>query len=254
MDVDSGEHGHGGEVVEGGRQLEKVEEKEAAALRSRFADGGDAARHRGKWLLVKARNDAGLARLESDHVESLRSVLGGTGLPQCLMTAWFGRRCEASKEMQTDGGLAVVGSSVRVFKAKPDECFGDKSQYIAFGVGDRSRPCIKAKLQRDARKKAMANAATAPPPPLLVLPLLLHYRRRSHRRLWRRARPALPRDFQVRPKQEFAEWRIPCLAALALSHCPEARSPKRRRAFLFFPRPRLFHFFPTILVISSLYP
>ena len=89
MGVDSGGHDHGVEAVEVGGQLEAVEEREAAAPRTRFAGGGHEA-----------------------------------------------------------GG-----------------CFGDKSQYIAFGVGDRSRPCIKAKLQRDARKKAMANAATAPPPP-----------------------------------------------------------------------------------------
>ena len=56
-------------------------------------------------------------------------------------------------------------TGVRVYKAKPDGCFGDKPQYTASGIGDRSRPCIKAKLQRDARKKAMTNAATAPPPP-----------------------------------------------------------------------------------------
>ena len=89
MGVDSGGHDHGVEAVEVGGQLEAVEEREAAAPRTRFAGGGHEA-----------------------------------------------------------GG-----------------CFGDKSQCIAFGVGDRSRPCIKAKLQRDARKKAMANAATAPPPP-----------------------------------------------------------------------------------------
>ena len=105
----------------------------------------------------------------------------------------------------------TVPTGVRVYKAKPDGCFGDKPQYTASGIGDRSRPCIKAKLQRDARKKAMTNAATAPPPPPPpppptaappALPLLPHCRRRSHRRLGRGQHP--PRDPQVRPGPVFA--------------------------------------------------
>ena len=221
--------------------------------------------NRDLWPLVRTRNDGGKARQRprGGGIKHLADVLDDADF--AAVEALVKPLVSSRKNPVNLAGVLpniTVPTGVRVYKAKPGGCFGDKPQYTASGIGDRSRPCIKAKLQRDARKKAMANAATAPPPPPPTThnrppprpALLLHYRRRSHRRLWRRARPALPRDFQVRPKQEFAEWRIPCLAALALSHCPEARSPKRRRAFLFFPRPRLFHFFPTILAIFSLYP
>ena len=184
MGVDSGGHDHGVEAVEVGGQLEAVEEREAAAPRTRFAGGGDEA-----------------------------------------------------------GG-----------------CFRGKSQYIAFGVGDRSRPFIKAKLQRDARKKAMANAATAPPPPPPT----------THNRPPPRPAPAapLPPPLPSPPLAAGATSTSPGLPGQAkagirgmantMSCRPRPptlpRSPKRRRAFLFFPRPRLFHFFPTILVMFSLYP
>ena len=116
---------------------------------------------------------------------------------------------------------------------------------LVIAAGRASRPsCSATPARRPWPMRPPHHRPPLPQPttaPLLVLPMLLHYRRRSHRRLWRRARPALPRDFQVRPKQEFAEWRVPCLAALALSHCPEAR--KGGALFFSFPAPGFSTFF-----------
>ena len=195
--------------------------------------------NRGLWLLVRTRNDGGKARQRprGGGIKHLADVLDDADF--AAVEALVKPLVSSRKNPVNLAGVLpniTVPTGVRVYKAKPGGCFGDKPQYTASGIGDRSRPCIKAKLQRDARKKAMTNAATAPPPPPPTaappaLPLLPHCRRRSHRRPGRDQHPPA-RDPQVRPGPVFAGWQIPCLAAPALSHCP-VRKPEERRAFLF---------------------
>ena len=158
--------------------------------------------NRGLWLLVRTRNDGGKARQRprGGGIKHLADVLDDADFAavEALVKPLVSSR---KNPVNLAGGLPniTVPTGVRVYKAKPGGCFGDKPQYTASGIGDRSRPCIKAKLQRDARKKAMTNAATAPPPPPPTaappaLPLLPHCRRRSHRRLWRRQKNSKKRN------------------------------------------------------------
>ena len=167
--------------------------------------------NRDLWPLVRTRNDGGKARQRprGGGIKHLADVLDNDA-DFAAVEALVKPLVSSRKNPVNLAGVLpniTVPTGVRVYKAKPGGCFGDKPQYTASGIGDRSRPCIKAKLQRDARKKAMTNAATAPPPPPPTaappaLPLLPHCRRRSHRRPGRDQHP--PRDPQVRPGPVFA--------------------------------------------------
>ena len=109
-----------------------------------FAYGGPAAAYRREWICFEAAFKA------KGGIVFLNQVIGKE-VDKCVLQGWKGVAKGEKRQRMTDlrshGGLLVGG--VPIFLAGPDECFGEKAKYVAFG--ERPLECVY--LQMNERLK-----------------------------------------------------------------------------------------------------
>ena len=100
-----------------------------------FAYGGPAAAYRREWICFEATFKA------KGGIVFLNQVIGKE-VDKCVLQGWKGAAKGEKRQRMTDlrsHGRLLVGG-VPIFKAGPDECFGEKAKYVAFG--ERPLECV----------------------------------------------------------------------------------------------------------------